>query len=269
MTNLIASPLSGPPPLEIPLSNAPLERVIAAVQFTPIALMDELSFVSAFQDSLRLDYPFFSEASEQFLQVEFGSMGQSVAPKRRPIWQFQDSEKNWRVSLTSESVSLEVKNYSSRSDFLTRLSDLLSKVEQKFKPGIVVRTGMRYVNRIKGEKEIAVLLDLIKPDFLGLPLKKFGPQVVHSISETSLKADEGSLLLRMAKLPIGATIDPAILEPTTTDSFVIDIDVSSVVQRTFGSEKLSSEFETYANRSYAVFRAVITDNFIQHYGGEL
>jgi uncharacterized protein (TIGR04255 family) len=241
MTTILKFPLGGSPPPEVPLANAPLDRVIAQVQFSSVSRIEDRSYV------LSTNIP-------------------SISPKLRPVWRFLDAEKNWRISLSSETISLEVKKYSSRTDFLYRWSEIIEAASTRFTPTLAVRVGLRYINRIKGDriKDISTLVD---QDFLGPLVSEFQDQVQHSISETALHVEEGNLLLRLGKLPKGGTIDPNLLEAISEESYFIDIDVSSAEQRQFVPSDLSDLFHRFAKREYAVFRKVVTAEFITSYGG--
>ncbi|MGH8558539.1 MAG: TIGR04255 family protein [Blastocatellia bacterium] len=261
------SPLGGPPPNEIPLAKSPLERVIAQVRFTPIAKMDEKSFVAGFQEDLRAEYPFFEEEYEQFIQLDVAAGAQTVSQRKRPVWRFLDAEKNWRISLTSDSIALEVKKYTSRADFLARWSKVLGATAKHFTPALVVRIGMRYVDRLR-DQNVSIVSQLIKSEYLGPLLTTFQDQVRHMISETTLSVEEGNLLLRLGKLPSGGTIDPNVLEPISSESFIVDIDVSSVTQRNFDCQELENIFRQFAERAYAMFRDMVTNEFDKAYGGQ-
>lgn len=262
MSPVLPSPLGGSPPVEVPLARAPLLRVIAQLQFAPIAMMDQPNpgAVANFQEALRNDYPFYEPSSEQMLQITVGPAGQSTTPVNRQVWRFLDFERNWRISLTSEAVSLEAMKYSSRSDFLLRWSVILAALALHIKPNVNIRVAMRYLNRIQ-EPEVADVVKLIKSDYL-LPLFKTNKaQVRHSVSETALSVEEGEMLLRMGKLPKGGTVDPNVMEPIDSETFIIDIDVSSLTQKKFNPEELNGIFEGFAGRAYSVFRHVVTEEF--------
>jgi uncharacterized protein (TIGR04255 family) len=267
MTSEFHSPLGGAPPAEIPLANPPLDRVVAQVQFTPITKVDDRNFVAGFQEKLRAKYPFFEEGGEQALLFEAGPGGQSLSQRQRPVWRFFDAKRNWRISLTSEAISLDVKLYSSRDDFLERWDEILGVMAAEFKPSLVVRVGMRYIDRIRDENFPRVD-KLIKIDYLGPLFTKFQNQVLHMLGETALSAEEGNLLLRLGKLPGGGTVDPNLLDAIQGESFIIDIDVSKLGQREFELESLKITFRQFAERAYAMFRDIVTAEFDATYGGK-
>jgi uncharacterized protein (TIGR04255 family) len=192
-------------------------------------------------------------------------MGQMMAPMQRPVYSFYDVTRNWRITLTSESVALDVKKYSSRDDFLKRWSKILLAIAGQFNP-FVVGMGMRYIDHIKAP-EFARVKELIKEVYLGPLFPRFDDQVQHMISETVLKAEEGNLLLRLGKLPSGGTFDPNVLEPAEGESFIVDIDVSLGIQMKFEQTELDVKFRKFAERAYAMFRDIVTAEFDHVYGG--
>lgn len=262
MSVALPSPLGGEPPEEIPLEKSPLLRVIAQLQFAPIAMMDlpNSSVVANFQEAVRRDYPFYESSSEQILQITVGPTGQTATPMNRAVWRFLDVDRNWRISMTSEAISLEALSYSSRSDFLRRLSIILAAVRAHIKPTLIIRIGMRYVNRIR-EPEVVEISKLIQPEHLSPLFKTNQMQVRHSISETAVLVEEGDMLLRMGKLPKGGTVDPNAMEPIDSETFIIDIDVSSSASRQFEPKELEVIFKSFACRAYTVFRHVVTQHF--------
>lgn len=266
MSPVFLSPLGGPPPVEIPLARPPLDRVLAQVQFAPIINIDNRNFVAGFQGELRTKYPFFEEGAEQALLFEAGPNGQTLSQRQRPVWRFFDVDRNWRISLTSESIALDVKTYSSRNDFLERWAEILQIVESEFTPVLIVRIGMRYIDRIRDDNFPHVDA-LIKKDYLGPLFPKFQNQVSHMLGETALAVEEGSLLLRLGKLPAGGTVDPNILEAIQGESFIIDVDVSQTEQKKFDLDHLNSTFRKFAERAYAMFREIVTEEFDATYGG--
>jgi uncharacterized protein (TIGR04255 family) len=267
MSVTLPSPLGGKPPVEIPLAKAPLERVIAQVQFTQIIDIDNPLLIGPFQNIVRHQFPYLNIGNEQVIQIQQGPMGQTMTPRQRPVYAFHDAERNWRITLTSESVALDVNKYTSRNDFLKRWSQILEAVGTQFSP-YVVGLGMRYIDRIRGSEFVRVK-ELIKEVYLGPLFPKFVDQVQHMISETVLRAEEGNLLLRLGKLPSGGTFDPNVLEPVNGESFIVDIDVSQGVQMKFEQPELDAMFRKYAERAYTMFRDIVTEEFDRVYGGSI
>jgi len=266
MPSNLPSPLGGPPPSEVNLPRAPLARVLAVVQFPGILKIENRDFVAPFQEEIRRDYPLFEQDIRQQLQVQVGLGGPSFVQTPENLWRFQDQARNWRLSLVKSSLSFDVVKYTSRNDFLDRWTRILAAVEHIFDPQITLKIGMRYIDRIEGEL-LEAIDDMIKSDILGfakLPLRR---HVRHTLSEAIVEIEEGEMLLRWGILPANGTIDPNVLPPTLANSWILDIDVSSVGQRPFVASDLTSAFRALAERAYSVFRNMTTEKFLRVYGG--
>lgn len=61
------SPLSGPPPVEVPLNAPPIVRVIAQVRFPLIASIEKQEFIAQFQEAIRRDYPVLRQEQSRSL----------------------------------------------------------------------------------------------------------------------------------------------------------------------------------------------------------
>lgn len=261
------NPLIAKPPKEVPLKPAPLVRVIAQVRFPPILSIAERSFVGHFQEAIREKYPILQP--EQTQGLIFGPQG-LIQTEPQVIWRFADADGNWRVSLASDFISLETVAYSSRSDFLERLENVLLAVDKHIKPQIVERFGLRYINRLVSQ-EMKDISKLVRPEIAGILATELGENVHQTINESLFNLPEGQeqIIARWGLLPANATIDPAAVEPVTEPSWVLDLDMSLSTQRPFSVEGLVSEGQRFAERIYTVFRWVVNDDFLQQFGGEL
>src|SRR5262245_26907426 len=115
----ITNPLSDPIPPEVPLPNAPLERVIAQVRFSSILKIEQRDFISPFQESIRGKYPSLEHDRTQLLTL--GPDG--MLPKETGTrWRFIDAPGEWTVSLAPDFVAIETTHYTSRADFFSRLA---------------------------------------------------------------------------------------------------------------------------------------------------
>jgi uncharacterized protein (TIGR04255 family) len=268
MPKTLPEPLGGPPPSEISLPRAPLVRVLAQVRFPGILKIDNRDAVSGFQEAIRRDYPLFEQGTKQQIQVQVGPGGPAVKQLPGNIWWFQDSARNWRVSLDTDSLSLEVHAYTSRNDFLTRWAKVLEAIETSFEPRIVLRIGMRYIDRVS-EKPLETLEEMVNTDVLGFAKPPLREHVRHALSEATLEIEEGEMLLRWGIMPANTTIDPNLLPPVGHKSWILDIDVSSGEQRQFVNSQLGESFRALAQRAYAVFRYMTMPKFLKTFGGQV
>ena len=248
------------------MPHAPLERVIVQVRFPTILKIDDHSVVANFQELIRDEYPRLQELRNQAVRIEMvGAEAPKAIPTTTIVWQFSDAPGVWKVSLAREALTIETGSYQCRQDILTRWETVLTAMEKVFKPRLVERIGVRYVDRIaplisKGSKS------LIDTRLLGSTFAKLKSQLKSSFGEAAFTVEEGDLLLHWGMLPPGMTPDPGAIAPLPHPSFVLDIDVSSASQRDFVSVALVPSFRSLTERAYSVFRFSVTDEFLKIYG---
>jgi uncharacterized protein (TIGR04255 family) len=261
----LPKPFSGRPPADIPLARAPLVRVLTQIRFPSILAMGDASIVAPFQDRIRANYPLNNKDLVHRIEIGMASP-EPAAVKAETIWRFQNREGHWRVSLAPNFLALETTRYTSRGDLLGRMADLTEALEQTLNPQITQRIGLRYINRIESDA-VKDVHKLIEPEILGPQESVFGKAAQHMVTETLLQTEEGALMrARWGILPPNATIDPNAIEPVPGKSWVLDLDMYTEAQGDFTRAALIPKLESYAERIYAVFRYMITDDFLTHYG---
>ena len=265
MPTSLPFPLGGRAPAELPLTRPPLVRVVAQVRFSAVLKIDSREGVAPFQEEMRADYPLLEEVTAHQLQIDMTAGVGAFKPVTTKVWRFSDAARTVTLSLTTDTVSLEARAYAGRSAFMERWAKVLTKLEHVFAPGLVLRTGVRYLNRMTGES-LARLPEWVRPNLIGVAQPELREHVTQALSEANLKTEEGDMLLRWGVLPAKSTIDPGLLEPVDTESWILDIDVFSGDQRPFDARALAQGYVHLAERAYAVFRWVITDPGLQHFG---
>ncbi|BAU65679.1 unknown protein [Stanieria sp. NIES-3757] len=263
----INNPLIDPPPPEVPLENAPLVRVIAQVRFPPILSIEKKEFVGTFQEAIRDEYPILQpEKTQGFILDPQGNIQTST----QIAWRFIDITGNWRVSLSSNFVALETTAYSSRSNFLERLENIVAALQENFNPTIIERFGLRYVDRLVGQDLTDISL-LVKPEIVGVISADFRDDIRQSINESLfIVPDEGGqIIARWGLISGGTTFDPDAIEPITKTSWILDLDMSLSKNREFNIAELMREAKQFSERLYTLFRWSVTDEFLRRFGGEL
>ena len=263
-----------PKPLpEVHLDWAPLARVLAQARFPPILTISKVDEVASFQEALRETYPNLSR--DQVHNIELTG-GQTPHVQQGMIWRLADGETEpaWRVSLGVDFVALETSDYDSRDDFLARLGDVLSAVEESFKPASASRLGLRYIDRLTdvaveriGEMIRAEILGVIQPaNSLDSSLRA---SVIHQITEAQFRAPGGTRVLgRWGWLPANTTYDLNALEAIEQPSWVLDLDMFTTQSQGFVSEELVTTARSFAECLYWLFRQMTTMEFLRFHGGE-
>ncbi|MFZ1104791.1 MAG: TIGR04255 family protein [Hyphomicrobiaceae bacterium] len=260
----LSPPFCGPPPPEVPLANAPLVRVLTQVRFPDLAAVAEPTAVAPFQELIRASYPI---ARREIIQhIQLNPQGpEAVKAGQEGIWRFENREKTWRASLAPNFLALETTRYTSRSDFLERVGTLIGALEQTLNPQIAQRIGLRYIDRIEGDA-VGKVREFVKSEFQGVqPL--LADALGHVVTQANFSTEEGATVsARWGLLPPDGTTDPSTLEPIKTRSWVLDLDMFVEEQGDFTRAALVPQLAKFAERIYAVFRFVVTDAFLSHYG---
>jgi uncharacterized protein (TIGR04255 family) len=259
----IGNPLSDPIPVEVPLPNAPLERVVAQVRFSPILKIEQRDYITAFQDGIREQYPSLEHDRTQLLALGPEGMVPKEASTR---WRFIDVSGEWTVSLAPDFVAIETTRYTSRADFFARFAEVIEHVHAHFRPGLVERIGVRYIDRIEDDG-LAAIASLVRPELAGVLQTPLRSAAVHALSEHIFEVDRARLLARWGILRANCTVDPAAIEPIEESSWLLDLDMFRVRKQPFDPAAIVAEARGYAERIYCFFRWAVTPAFLARYGG--
>ena len=260
------SPLTGPPPAELPLPTAPLVRVLVQIRFLEILSVERRDFIATFQEAIRKDYPVLTRDKTQDLVV--GPQG-VLSNQMKNAWRFADRSGSWRVSLASSFLALETASYGSRSDLLARLRAVLEALGSTIAPTDTERLGVRYVNRVEADEDMHELIPrLVRPEVAGVLATELRTE--HSITENvfSLPEEEAKVTTRWGLMPAGRTLDPSILNPVAAESWILDLDVFQSKRQEFSVDRLVEQAGRFAQREYTIFRWAVTDAFLKRYGGQ-
>ncbi len=260
------NPLTDPPPEEVPLTKAPLVRVIVQVRFPLIASIEKRDFVGPFQEAIRGEYPILRP--EQTRGVVLGPKGVMEA-RSNTIWRFWDTSKDWRVSLAPDFLALETTNYTSRNDILGRFERVLQSLVEHVDPQVVDRIGVRYIDRVTGTN-LQDLPKLVRNEVAGVLGTGIAEHAAHAISENIFLLPDGAgqLMARWGLVPAGGTVDPAAIEPIGERSWLLDVDAFlSTNSRELDIDQVMADARGFAERIYAFFRWTVTNEFLERYGG--
>ena len=262
------TPLAGPPPPEVPLTDPPLVRVIAQVRFPLIASLEKREFIGSFQEAIRGVYPILRPEGRG---VVLGPQG-VVDARSNTSWRFTEASGAWRVTLAPDFLALDTTRYSSRDDFMRRWQVVLQALKDHVAPRVMDRLGIRYIDRVSGQ-DLTDLAQLVRPEVAGILGSPLAEHARHAISENVfvLPEDEGQVTVRWGLLPAQSTVDPGGLDPIDEPSWILDTD--AFLSFPAGSAELGvvsvvEQARGFAERIYSIFRWAVTDDFLRRYGGK-
>ncbi|MBB3397836.1 MULTISPECIES: TIGR04255 family protein [unclassified Rhizobium] len=262
MSQNVTDPLYGDEPIEVPLANAPLARVVAQIRFPEILSMQDKAFVAPFQERIRRTYPLAqSDVINTFV----------IGPQRMvssTVWRYYDPQKNWRVSMSDTFLSLETTKYVSRKDFVERFGFILTQLEETINPSHIARVGVRYVDQVSLEGGES-MKGMLRPEMAGI--KDVVGNTKHVISEFEADTREGAVQVRWGHLPKDGTHDPDIMPAIQHPSWFLDVD-SYIFRESemmeYSAETVKSQVLALAGRAYSIFMWSVTDDFLVKYGKE-
>lgn len=262
-------PFASEPIEEIPLPSTPLVGVIAQLRFPTVASLGNQDFIGKFQEMIRHSYPVLRQERE--VSVVLTPTGIAQSPEPGVVWRFQDAESDWRLSLAPSFLSLDVKNYTSRSDFVHRFRFALEMLNEFISPVVFDRLGVRYVDRlpIHSEAERHQLRDLVRPDILGLNASNLGDALLErSICDTEIHLDDAVLHGRWGLVPPQTVLDALHGEPVNGPSWLLDLDMyTKSGPYPFAVDTLARLTDEFAERIYRFFRWSVKDQLLEEIGG--
>ncbi|MDE2764545.1 MAG: TIGR04255 family protein [Gemmatimonadota bacterium] len=267
--NAADTPLAGPPPPEVPLTDPPLVRVIAQVRFPLIASLEKRESIASFQEAIREFYPVLRPEEER--SVVLGSQG-VVDTRSNTLWRFNEVTGAWRVTLAPDFLALETTKYTSREDFMERLRLVLEALKEHVDPRVLDRLGVRYIDRVSGEN-MSALPRLVRPEVAGILGSPLSEHAQHAVSENMfiLPGNAGQITVRWGLLAPRSTTDPGALDAINERSWILDTDAFQSFQagsRRLDVDSVVEQARGFAARIYAIFRWAVTDEFLRRYGGE-
>lgn len=264
------NPCLDPPPPEIPLAHAPLDFVICQVRFPTLFKLSKDENVAPFQEAICQAYPL---VETQILQtIQFVTVAGEVPSAQQPAtktYRFSSADRLWSLTLSPDFMSLQAGpgGYRSRSEFLARVSQAFKALETHIAPSHWTRLGVRYLDRIKGEA-LAKIGTYFRPELLGLRDEKaLGNAVQQLLSQAVLAVPEGSLAVRWGGLPMGQTIDPIMIQPEPSETWILDLDASRESVEPFQADQLVAVAKGLAERAYTFFRWSVLPPFDEQFRG--
>lgn len=251
---------------EVFLPRAPLVAVLAQVRFESVLSIQNQSTLAPFQDAIREQYPIFK--MERAQTTTLNSANKTIRLDRHIVWKFTDIEDKWRVALSHNFITMETRAYTSREDFMAKFDYLVSALHKHFKPGVVTRTGMRYIDRLTGDA-LADIKNLVKPELVGVLSSDVENIISATNSEAFFDLSPFQLMARWGTLPPNSTTDPTLITPEGYRSWILDIDASRVGRRPWVQKDLTDEFKNLAEHCYDFFRWAVRKEFLKHFGGKV
>lgn len=253
------------------LCNAPLALVVAQIRFPPIlSIQTDERALARFQDLVRDRYPLVFVGQQIALNV--GPQGIERQEPSRRIYQFADADRAWAVSLSTDSVALEARNYTTYDDFSQRIMSLVSAVKEVYRVPERLRLGLRYINEIHhpDASNVTDWAPLLRHELLGLLAnREIAPSISSTIQELRFNLQGGGLTIRHGYVPQGTTVAPLPGEALqdTGPFYLLDFDAYDEQGRDLDHRILDDLLRSYNHTMFRLFRWLVQDQLYDYLKG--
>ena len=198
------------------LTNQPLVVALAEFRFSSVLQME--SYIPAFQNFLRQDFPHFSTTEQQEMVIE----QHGIRVNTSTGWVFLSSNKKRAILLDKSRLVFLSNEYNRFPDFWKDCKKGLDFLIQEVKPALLLRIGLRYSDTIierSKEENIESYVQAVVCD--AGHFGEIGEQA-HRINETIYKTNAGIIAIRsmygILNLPVWQDlVESPILIPKNSD----------------------------------------------------
>ena len=172
---------------------APLHEVLCQLSF-PRLLKLETELPNIFQERLLQDFPFFEERKNIALSVKTDNEGANDEIERttKKVFEFISEDRNWKISLQSDSIALTCSKYDKWEDFSKKITHAFDNLVDIYGIKNITRVGLRYKDVIDREILGTELTwnKLLKPHIAGVyGILEDSPSIESQFSNFILKLD--------------------------------------------------------------------------------
>lgn len=240
-------------------ADNPLDNVICQVRF-PTILRIDAELPLAMQERLRPDYIHFNESQAVLFNIKMG--GKPVAsgddlgempPSSTKTYEFSTDDKRWKINLTRNFLSLSTSDYQNWGEFRSRFETALRILLEVYKPTVITRVGLRYIDVIVRSR-----LQLDNTDWSKLIAKP-----IIGVLASDIKGNVNEFQLTFSvdlKDQVGTVkVRAGIVKAPQSDDicFMIDSDYFNLSSRK--PEEVLPTIDVFHSRAYNLFRWCISD----------
>ena len=248
----------------VQFAKPPLKLVVGQIQFTTLLRFEQKSFVAAFQQSLRVDYPKLSREPSVTLQLLPTGISQSAG---EGLWRLSSRDNRWSVVLGESSLTLESRKYTSMKEFKQRFGQILKAAEETLEISDRLRLGLRYINefRYPDANDIADWRALLNPEFVGFDAAGLlNGHVIQMLQNIQIHRPDGILAIRHGLLN-GFAVVPLPQEQQVSGRFYyLDLDYSDLTENELDIQSTLDQMQEYNNVMYNFFRWTLGKTLYDH-----
>src|SRR5207302_4183798 len=135
---------------QVIFNNSCLELCLAQLKYPPIQCFHDDKYMLGIREALATEYPLVT--TEQAMNIVVSPQGVISQTPGANLLRFTSIDSRWSVVLSSESISLETREYTNVTEFSIRFASLLGHIDTHFNPRHQLRFGLRYINEFPHPK---------------------------------------------------------------------------------------------------------------------
>lgn len=247
------------------LSQHEIAQMICQVRFSEVLRLLQREALIPFQEAIRETYPRF--AQRQATNILVTPQGVSHTDEGDPEWQFDDASGRFRVTLATDFLALETREYVDIDEFSGRLRELVDAVAEHYAPPEATRLGVRFINefRLGSQNARAETVAVFHPSLLG-PLA--APELTEAVTASrqllEFETETNRLTVRHGlHLEGGSTVEQneratiAISQPF----YLLDIDAFIDGAGPFDSDVLEARVRAFNDQIRTLFAWAVNETY--------
>jgi uncharacterized protein (TIGR04255 family) len=240
------------------LADAPLDVVVCQLRYDNNLAVADTRTARALHDAVggrRGQYPRVEQMQAQSLSVDL-SRGVAPSVSTSPVsgWRFVAADGAWVIVVAAEHVSLETSAYTTWDDFRERLGTVLEAVAAHVDPAFEHRLGLRYIDRVAGDK-------VVRPaDWETIIDQRLLGPVLHPGFGAAIRAAQQQLLLSLdADDEVQCAIRHGFATAADdTPAYVLDYDIYREAARPFDPAETLEAADAFNEYAVQLFQASLT-----------
>ncbi len=256
---------------DVHLERAPLVLALCQIRFNDVEGLVARDSAHDLKEWLQPEYPDLSrQPVPQGVQIQFSPGKDPVAAPAEELDSFtlRNPDHPWEVRLASGVATIFATSYTTRDDFMARVSSLRAGLREVVGVPAITRLGIRYVNRVTDEEILDRLGAYVQAELLGAALAPIArdASLVQSLNDIVFERDATAVRMRVGLVPPGVQPDPAV-QPADLPSWICDVDTFDARFQSL-DETVEQRAATLAEDAYQLFRWAVTDRFLDHFRGD-
>lgn len=256
-------PLDLPAPSTERLRRSPLGRVICQVRHEREMSTTDPKRALAVHEKLRDAYPRLDEINSQEIALSANAQGvQSIQQSEtRGGWKFSSVHDDWTVTIAPDFFALDTTNYLDWEDFVERLRNLVSVVDEVFDLTVEKRLGLRYVDNISmpAVKKPADWSHWIDTSLLG--------PIVHPAIGDGVTSTQNAFVVHAGDGQDAVVRHGCIQDASGELAYVLDTDCFRAKGMPLEPNRLMAGAEELHTLALQLFQASITDELRSYFLG--